>query len=82
MRTCNGVSRSCRKKDFQIFQTTYGDVVISQTLGENTNNGLLMLLLDNARGRSKNSEGCFPHTCLGRLAGLEQYTQQFGPLLT
>ena len=60
---------------------TYRDIVIFETLGENADNGVLVLLLDDTGGGCEDSEGSLSKTRIGRLAGLEENTKQLGPLI-
>lgn len=60
---------------------TYGNVVILESLGENTDNSILVLLLDDTGGGCEDSEGSLSETRIGRLAGLEENTKQLRPLI-
>jgi hypothetical protein len=43
---------------------------------------VFVLLLDNPWRSRKDSEGALPLASIGRLAGLEERTKQFGPLFS
>jgi hypothetical protein len=60
---------------------TYGNVLIFETLGEHTQDSILVLLLYNARGGSEDSESSLPQTGLGGLAGLEEDSEELWPLI-
>ena len=60
---------------------TYSDVLILESLCENANDGILVLLLNDTGGGCEDSESSLSKTRIGRLAGLEQDTKQLGPLV-
>lgn len=61
---------------------TYSDVVILESLGENTDDSILVLLLNDAGGGCEDSESSLSETRIGRLTSLEENTKQLGPLVT
>ena len=61
---------------------TYSDAVIPKTLGEYTQHGIFVLLLDDSRRGRKNAKSGLPQTGLGRLAGLKEKREKFRPLFS
>lgn len=61
---------------------THHDGVIFEPFLERLEDRLLTLLLDNAGGRGKDSEGILPLLSFGCLAELEERTKQFWPGIT
>lgn len=60
---------------------TYGDVLIFKALGEDTQDSILMLLLNDSGCSSEDSEGSLAQTRLGGLASLEEDSEEFWPLI-
>ena len=75
MRTCEIVSTEL-SKTLEVYtkrkRSTYVNALIPESLSEHTQDGILMLLLDNTRGGGKNAECGFTETSFRGLAGLEE----------
>jgi hypothetical protein len=59
---------------------SYKNSIVPETLLEGLNNWLLMLLLNDARGRREDTEGHLTLLRLGGLAQLKKCTKKFWPL--
>jgi hypothetical protein len=61
---------------------SYRNIRVFETLCERRLYCVFVLLLDNPWRSRKDAEGAFSLACVGRLAGLEERTKQFGPLFS
>lgn len=60
---------------------TYPNSLVLESLGESLSNGIVVLLLDDARGSVEDTEGGFSLARLIGNAQLEKNSEQFGPRL-
>ena len=63
-----------------IQMSTYGNIIVLETLGKNRHNSVFVLLLNDTGGGREHTVCGFPQARVRALTCLEENTKEFGPL--